>query len=576
MLIDSISVPASSTSSSKGQALDLSALASLDAQLAAKNAGTQARIKQMKAQQAGPSSTKRKREDTDDEDGKIDDASLKLAIALQQEEDKKADAMQLDNFSSPRTRNSSRPLRPLVPKAHYILLSEEEEDGKPLALSRGQNKGKVEVLDSDDDNVSDFSDESDASVEFTFSKKLKTTPAKIIARGSDSKHENSPSRPRGRPSIIKSSPAKSPAAVGRPQGFRGRGRPPKAKSNFKKAALASSATGYRGAETTPSTPTLLIDSDLSGTSDDDSDEESLPLATRHGRMTRRLEARSRFMSREEKSERRAQRERAKLEKHHPEIKTMWQQLEVLAKIPKVMAEQPTTISRELKPFQLEGLNWMQEMEKTKWGGGLLGDEMGMGKTIQAVSLIMSDYPAKHPSLVLVPPVALMQWQQEMGDYTDGTLKTFVYHGTNAQLKNTKLNELKGFDVILMSYNSLESMFRAQEKGRTKDGKPYKVKSVIHQLHFHRIILDEAHCIKVRYSILHHNLTRANTYSATSKRNCQGMFRSQSRSQMVFIWHAAAKPHRRILFSHQIPRHPPIRLLLLQAMSMQQTRMGHQS
>ncbi len=73
------------------------------------------------------------------------------------------------------------------------------------------------------------------------------------------------------------------------------------------------------------------------------------------------------------------------------------------------AEQPKSISRILKPFQLEGLAWMMAMEKTEWRGGLLGDEMGLGKTIQAVSLIMSDYPAKKPSLVLVPPVALMQW-----------------------------------------------------------------------------------------------------------------------------------------------------------------------
>lgn len=56
---------------------------------------------------------------------------------------------------------------------------------------------------------------------------------------------------------------------------------------------------------------------------------------------------------------------------------------------------------------------MVRQEQTQWKGGLLGDEMGMGKTIQAVSLIMSDYPAKSPTLVLVPPVALMQWQSEI-------------------------------------------------------------------------------------------------------------------------------------------------------------------
>lgn len=56
---------------------------------------------------------------------------------------------------------------------------------------------------------------------------------------------------------------------------------------------------------------------------------------------------------------------------------------------------------------------MMQQEKSEYKGGLLGDEMGMGKTIQAVSLLMSDYPVGKPSLVVVPPVALMQWQSEI-------------------------------------------------------------------------------------------------------------------------------------------------------------------
>ncbi|KAG6004390.1 hypothetical protein E4U21_001110 [Claviceps maximensis] len=195
--------------------------------------------------------------------------------------------------------------------------------------------------------------------------------------------------------------------------------------------------------------------------------------------------------------RRLGKERDRLETHHPEIVTMWDDLEKMAVINAGMAAQPQTISRQLKPFQLEGLAWMKEMEKTDWGGGLLGDEMGLGKTIQAVSLIMSDYPAKQPSLVLVPPVALMQWQSEIKSYTDGTLKTFIYHGTNQKAKSMTVKELKSYDVIMMSYNSLESMYRKQEKGFKRKTGIHKEKSVIHSIKFHRIILDEAHCIKTR-------------------------------------------------------------------------------
>jgi DNA repair protein RAD16 len=131
---------------------------------------------------------------------------------------------------------------------------------------------------------------------------------------------------------------------------------------------------------------------------------------------------------------------------------MWDTLQELPVIQPEKAPQPKDISRSLKPFQLEGLNWMTRKEETRFKGGLLGDEMGMGKTIQAVSLIMSDYPAKNPTLVLIPPVALMQWQSEINDYTSGKLKVLVYHG----YKKDRLSEadLKKHDVILVTCKTL--------------------------------------------------------------------------------------------------------------------------
>lgn len=257
-------------------------------------------------------------------------------------------------------------------------------------------------------------------------------------------------------------------------------------------------------------------SELASESEDSSESDTLAAPVRRRHVPR---------MREEVISRRARNERKRLETHHPELTTMWKDLENLPKLQTVKGEQPKNISRELKPFQLEGVAWMRAMEETEWGGGLLGDEMGMGKTIQAVSLIMSDFPAKQPSLVLIPPVALMQWQQEIADYTDGTLKTFVFHGTNTKTKSMTVKELKGYDVILMSYNSLESMYRKQEKGfKRKDG-IHKEKSVIHQIRFHRVILDEAHNIKVScdFPSIPEQGKIANYHPATYLWMCQGLF-----------------------------------------------------
>jgi DNA repair protein RAD16 len=229
----------------------------------------------------------------------------------------------------------------------------------------------------------------------------------------------------------------------------------------------------------------------SGSEDEDSESTDITAAVRRAVQGRRA-------YRERRSKKRARGDRDRLEEHHPELKTMWIDLEAMPVLKAVRDEQPKRITRLLKPFQLEGLAWMKEMEKTKWQGGLLGDEMGLGKTIQAVSLIMSDFPQPLPTLVLVPPVALMQWQSEINAYVgDDTLKTLVMHGTNIKAKNLTIKELKKYHVIIMSYNSLESMYRKQEKGfKRKDGL-YKEKSLIHQTKFHRVILDEAHSIKTR-------------------------------------------------------------------------------
>lgn len=72
------------------------------------------------------------------------------------------------------------------------------------------------------------------------------------------------------------------------------------------------------------------------------------------------------------SNRRLKKERDRLLSNHPEVETMWQDLEKMPVIKAERAAQPTTISRQLKPFQLEGLSWMTKMEKMEWKGGLLG------------------------------------------------------------------------------------------------------------------------------------------------------------------------------------------------------------
>jgi DNA repair protein RAD16 len=420
-------------------------------------------------------------------------------------------AMDLDNSAPRRTPRKAQKILPKVDFASDFD-NEDEDDIAPTTFSpRLAKRPKVElfsdgkntvkfpskttkksyfIMDSDDSDDFVEIDDSDADSDAPIAM---STPRSRMKQAQTSKIKSSPSSKFNNPAL--------PSSGGR------LGSKMASTAKFPKSGPSTLKREDTKASTSSSTLTPFIsedsdfESDLnsSGFDSDASDASDIALAAAPGTAPPRLSraaARRRLNLLEDRHDRRGKMERARLEAHHPELHTMWKDLENLPKIGDITIEQPKNINRELKPFQLQGVAWMKAMEKTEWGGGLLGDEMGMGKTIQAVSLIMSDWPAAQPSLVLIPPVALMQWQQEIAAYTDGTLRTFVFHGTNAQTKGVTVEELKKYDVILMSYNSLESMYRKQEKGFKRKNGMHKEESIIHQIHFHRVILDEAHNIKV--------------------------------------------------------------------------------
>jgi SNF2 family DNA or RNA helicase len=84
--------------------------------------------------------------------------------------------------------------------------------------------------------------------------------------------------------------------------------------------------------------------------------------------------------------------------------------------------------RELRPYQLEGLNWLAG-NWSQGRGSILADEMGLGKTVQSTSFL--DYLFRFqnipgPFLVIVPLSTMGHWQREIETWTD--MNCVVYQG----------------------------------------------------------------------------------------------------------------------------------------------------
>lgn len=177
---------------------------------------------------------------------------------------------------------------------------------------------------------------------------------------------------------------------------------------------------------------------------------------------------------------------------HPELSDVWGDLSRdIEPVKPHKLPSPQGLKLKLLPFQQESLHWMKEQEKGTWKGGMLADEMGMGKTIQTIALLLSD--RKAPNLIVAPTIAVVQWKNEIEAYTDG-MKVLLWHGAS---RTKHKEDLKKYDVVLTSYAVMESAFRIQTYGRQKKGQKIKEPSPIHSLKWHRIILDEAHSIKER-------------------------------------------------------------------------------
>ncbi|HTH41490.1 MAG TPA: SNF2-related protein [Rhodocyclaceae bacterium] len=163
------------------------------------------------------------------------------------------------------------------------------------------------------------------------------------------------------------------------------------------------------------------------------------------------------------------------------------ELEGMEGVPPVPA--PAGFALTLRPYQEEGLAWLQYLRQHQLAG-ILADDMGLGKTAQALAHLLlekeqgrlgpnnpedkSPQTTPRPALVVVPTSLVFNWKTEAERFAP-QLKLLFLHGKE---RKESFAEIPLHDVVLTTYPLLWR--DAEELGRHD---------------FHLLILDEAQTVK---------------------------------------------------------------------------------
>ena len=137
---------------------------------------------------------------------------------------------------------------------------------------------------------------------------------------------------------------------------------------------------------------------------------------------------------------------------------------------------PQGFQGELRPYQQQGLAWLQFLRETEHGG-ILADDMGLGKTAQTLAHILLEKQAgrlQQPALIIAPTSLMQNWFKEAQKFTPD-LKVMIIHGPQ---RHALFDQIPQHDIILSTYPLLS---------RDED--------LFAQHQYHLLILDEAQNIK---------------------------------------------------------------------------------
>lgn len=139
-----------------------------------------------------------------------------------------------------------------------------------------------------------------------------------------------------------------------------------------------------------------------------------------------------------------------------------------------------SLNRLLRPYQKEGVRWLQFLSANRFGG-ILADEMGLGKTVQTLAWLASAAvqqkpEERKPTLIVCPTSLVDNWTAESSRFTPW----LKIAGMSGAERHSRWNELGAMDIVVTSYALMR-----------RDVDLYAA------MDFSAIVLDEAQHIKNR-------------------------------------------------------------------------------
>ncbi|TMJ64696.1 MAG: helicase SNF2, partial [Alphaproteobacteria bacterium] len=112
-------------------------------------------------------------------------------------------------------------------------------------------------------------------------------------------------------------------------------------------------------------------------------------------------------------------------------------------------EPPAGLRTELRPYQRDGLNWLQFLRGYELGG-ILADDMGLGKTVQALAHILVEKREgrlDRPCLVVCPTSVVPNWVAEAARLAP-ELRVLSLHGPD---RAERFPEIDNADLVVTTY-----------------------------------------------------------------------------------------------------------------------------